>query len=575
MKRSPIFCYALMCILMIPAGRTNCVFAGIDSTAFVSNPILARPTDKSITINVVPKKAYQIYFEYGTSSMIYTNTTETKNSAANIPISFVINNLIPNTRYYYRIRYQGTGSSTFIIGEEHSFTTQRAKGSKFRFGMQADSHLYDKKGIPVMMNVTMQNQNSDSLDFVLDLGDTFGDDHTPTTTTQADMNQLHLDFLPYIGQVCHSAPFFFCLGNHEGERGYYLLQTPPNNIGVYGTLARNYYYSNPIPDGFYSGNTNAEQFGMDLPQNYYAWEWGDALFVVLDVYRNTISSAKPGSWDWTLGATQYNWLSETLKGSKAKFKFVFAHHVRGEGRGAALLAKNFEWGGYDEGGTYTFTGKRPGWELPIHQLMIQNGVNVFFQGHDHLFAKEDLDGLVYQEVPMPSDSSYMIGMLANADAYTANQINGTGYIRVSVCEDSATVDYVKSYLPKDTSETQRNREVAFTYSVKPSSTPVQSEVNLSKEFRLEQNYPNPFNPSTEIKFSIAEAGHATLRVMDVLGREIATLFDGYKQQGEYVYNFSSKCSHGGNLAVQIPSGIYFYQLRVNSSVFTKKMILMK
>ena len=207
--------------------------------------------------------------------------------------------------------------------------------------------------------------------------------------------------------------------------------------------------------------------------------------------------------------------------------------------------------------------------------MIQNGVNVFFQGHDHLFAKEDLDGLVYQEVPMPSDSSYMIGMLANADAYTANQINGTGYIRVTVCADSATVDYVKSYLPKDTSETQRNREVAFTYSVKPSSTPVQSEVNLSKEFRLEQNYPNPFNPSTEIKFSIAEAGHATLRVMDVLGREIATLFDGYKQQGEYVYNFSSKCSHGGNLAVQIPSGIYFYQLRVNSSVFTKKMILMK
>jgi phosphodiesterase/alkaline phosphatase D-like protein len=441
-----------------------------DSTLFVTNEILSRPTTNSITISTFPKKNMQIYFEYGTSSA-YSAQSEVQNAIQNVPSRFVLNNLLPDTRYYYRMRYMETGTTVFKSGTEHTFITQRAKGSTFTFTIEADPHLYDKKGIPSMMNVTLQNQAKDNPDFVFDLGDTFGDDHYPSTITQKEMTDLHYNFLSYIGVVCHSAPFFFVLGNHEGENGYYLLQSPPNNIAVYGTLARKMYYANPIPDAFYSGNTQTEQYGIGLPENYYSWEWGDALFVVLDAYRGYTANAKPDEWDWTLGQKQYEWFRQTLMTSKAKYKFVFAHHVLGENRGGVAIAKLYEWGGYDKKGNWGFTTNRPGWELPIHQLMVKYGVNIFFQGHDHLFAQEVLDGVIYQEVPMPSDSTYTIGMLANADAFISNQIGGTGHVRVTVSPMNTKVDYIRAYLPKDTNTTMKNGEIAFSYTVAPNIIP--------------------------------------------------------------------------------------------------------
>ena len=90
--------------------------------------------------------------------------------------------------------------------------------------------------------------------------------------------------------------------------------------------------------------------------------------------------------------------------------------------------------------------------------------------------------------------------------------------------------------------------------------------NIHSEFMLKQNYPNPFNPSTKISFSIAKAGYATLKVYNSLGREIATLVDGFKSSQSYNVKFD-----GTGLA----SGIYFYHLRVNGYSITKKMVLIR
>ena len=549
---------------------------GVDTTAFVTSSILSRPTDNSVTLTVVPKKGLQLFYEYGTASSNYTFSCDVKTTAANVPVKTLINSLSPNTRYFYRIRYKDTSAARFEAGDEYTFITQRFKGSTYVFGIIADSHLYDKKGIPSMMKVTMQNLANARPDFVLDLGDTFGDDHQPTTITQAEMMKLHLNFMPYIGMVCHLSHFFFCLGNHEGESGYYLLQTPPDNLAVYGTLARKYYYANPYPDGFYTGNKEVENFGMGYPENYYAWEWGDALFVVLDVYRGYTANDKPQGWDWTIGTDQYYWLKQTLEQSNAKFKFVFTHHLSGQGRGAIKLARSFEWGGYENNGTtWGFTANRPGWPLPIHQLMVNNGVNIFFQGHDHLFAQEMLDGVVYQEVPMPSDSTYMIGMLANADAYTSNQLNGSGNLLVTVSSEEAKVEYVRAFLPHDTSATQHNAEVAFSYSVTPRIAAVQERNVPARAVTLEQNYPNPFNPSTDITFKTTEAGQVTLKVYDVLGRLAATLVDGYRQPGTYTTKFSIPDGSTGRNCSSLVSGVYFYQLKVNETILMKKAIFVK
>lgn len=430
--------------------------------------ILGRPTDRSVTASIHSVSDAEYFINYGTNKDFLDQTIPIRIIKAEQSEDIEISQLQPNTRYYYTFSYKKTNSASFTPSPLYTFTTQRSKGSSFCFVIEADEHLYDKKGVRSLYKVTLENQRKDSADFMISLGDTFGDDHTPYETTNDDMKELHKDYLQYLGLVCHSMPFYFCLGNHEGENGFYMKEKPKENIAVYGTLWRKYYYPNPYPNDFYSGNIQKEEFGIEQPENYYAWTWGDALFIVLDVYRHCDINEKPKNWDWTLGQDQYTWLKKTLEQSTSKYKFVFAHHTRGQGRGGVLTAKGYEWGGYEiNKNTWEFDKFRPNWELPIHQLMVKHRVNIFFQGHDHLYAKEELDGIVYQEVPMACDSTYEIGVLANADAYTGIILDGSGHLRVSVDSNDVTVDFIRAYLPADTvNSLHKNREIAYSYSLK-------------------------------------------------------------------------------------------------------------
>jgi len=95
---------------------------------------------------------------------------------------------------------------------------------------------------------------------------------------------------------------------------------------------------------------------------------------------------------------------------------------------------------------------------------------------------------------------------------------------------------------------------------------IKEESSLPKEFVLTQNYPNPFNPTTIIKYDIPGFSFITLKVYDVLGKEIATLVNDEKPAGSYEVEFS---------AIGLPSGIYFYKLQAGNFIETKKMVLMK
>jgi len=83
---------------------------------------------------------------------------------------------------------------------------------------------------------------------------------------------------------------------------------------------------------------------------------------------------------------------------------------------------------------------------------------------------------------------------------------------------------------------------------------------------LYQNYPNPFNPSTNIKFDVPKSGVVNLKIYDMLGREVNTLVNGFRNAGTYEVNFNA-----GNIS----SGIYFYRLQYNGLVMTKKLMLIK
>ncbi|MDP2036988.1 MAG: CHRD domain-containing protein [Ignavibacteria bacterium] len=94
---------------------------------------------------------------------------------------------------------------------------------------------------------------------------------------------------------------------------------------------------------------------------------------------------------------------------------------------------------------------------------------------------------------------------------------------------------------------------------------------LPSSFELSQNYPNPFNPETTIRYKIQAASNVSLKVYDVLGREVATLVNEYKQAGNYKVKFNVETRHGASLQ----SGIYFYRIHANGYSETKKMILIK
>jgi photosystem II stability/assembly factor-like uncharacterized protein len=99
------------------------------------------------------------------------------------------------------------------------------------------------------------------------------------------------------------------------------------------------------------------------------------------------------------------------------------------------------------------------------------------------------------------------------------------------------------------------------------ATSVQNyEGKLVNNYNLYQNYPNPFNPTTIISYSIPKTSFVTIKVYDILGREVTTLVDGEKSPGNYKINFN---------ASSYSSGVYFYQLKAGNFSQTKKLILLK
>jgi len=222
--------------------------AGNDFFAQPYSIVLGRPSDHSITASVMAEQSMQYFIEYGLQSATYTATTTEITNTPGIPDEIELNGLSANAQYYYRLNYRPSAFAAYEASPEYHFRTQRPAGSSFTFTIEADEHLYDHKGTPDIYNLTLQNQAAANPDFMLSLGDMFGDDHEPYTISEAELDSLHKYYRPFLGSICHSIPFYFCLGNHEGENDFYMAQTPPNNLAIWGTKYRQLYYPNPFPD---------------------------------------------------------------------------------------------------------------------------------------------------------------------------------------------------------------------------------------------------------------------------------------------------------------------------------------
>ena len=258
--------------------------------SFSGTEHLGIPTDSSIVINIVPDQDINVYYQYSTILGGPYTDTPTLLATAGEPHEITIDGLQPDTRYYYRMVYQIPGNS-WVTRTEYKFYTQRAKGSTFVFTITSDSHI----NVAGLGNVTEYRQAlariaNDEPDIHLDLGDTFEMDYVNSASV-ADANYLYQRASNMMGLISHSSPIFLAMGNHENEEGWNFDDTYPQPI--YGMNARKRYFPLPIPGRFYTGNEDVSETrvsGDHLREDYYAFTWGDALFVVFDPFQYTMDN---------------------------------------------------------------------------------------------------------------------------------------------------------------------------------------------------------------------------------------------------------------------------------------------
>lgn len=485
--RRPITFVTALALAALALGRVDPAAsnAAVDDL-LAGGEVLSRPTDQGATVRAIAARPLTAAVEWGTSSGQFGRTTPAVHAAAGEPVDLVLSGVASDTDCFYRLRLlpdDQPGSPQ--LGPERRFHTQRRSGSAFTFVVQADPHL-DENSNPDVYAQTLTNELADAPDFLVDLGDAAMTDRCVISGNDLCRRERAVAYEQVasrnalmrssFARVAHSLPLMLVLGNHEGEGGW-LENGSANNLSAWGVRARKFFYANPEPDGFYSGS-EADDRLVGRRQNYYAFEWGDALFVVIDPFTYTMSKptryTDADMWNWTLGGDQYRWLERTLSTSRARFKFVFSHHMVGgsgpEARSGAAYAGRFEWGGRNIDGSWGFTDRRPGWSKPIHQLLVDNRVTIWFHGHDHVYVRESLDGVVYQEVPQPSTRRYDGPDLAKEYGYLGtmgdNAFSSSGHLRVSVQPTEVRVSYVRAVAPGEETARLRNGEVITTYVAK-------------------------------------------------------------------------------------------------------------
>ena len=193
-------------------------------------------------------------------------------------------------------------------------------------------------------------------------------------------------------------------------------------------------------------------------------------------------------------------------------------------------------------------------------------------------------------VELTSFSASTIGSTVKLSWNTATEINNYGFeVERKVGSLQSTVgNYEKigfvngngnSNSPKDYSFVDDNVSAGkYSYRLKQIdndgqfeySKTIEVDFNGVKNFELSQNYPNPFNPSTSIQYAIGSRQFVSLKIFNLLGKEVTTLVNEYREAGSYEINFDASSASGG-----LPSGVYIYKLQAGDYIQTRKMTLIK
>lgn len=382
--------------------------------------ILNSPKQTTICLSIMFYKDTEAYIEYNDTR------SEILKFKALVPQKIELERLMPNRLNKYTLYYRHIDAHEYTCSKVYEFKTIPSPLEPFSFTITADSHLDENCDVSIYKN-TMEQAAKENPSFHIDLGDTFMVDKYRDDYTKSYAQYIAQRF--YFSLLCNKCPLFLVQGNHDGEGS-------DNRRGMTE----------------WAKAQREMLFPTQYNRNYYSFEWGKTLIVVLDPFSCTQRSGMKDPWNRTLGKEQYEWLKCTLLKSGATHKFVFIHNlvggidIKGKARGGAEAAKLYEWGGYSESGIYDFKVKRPDWDMPIHDLLKKCGVSVVFHGHDHVYANQEYDGIKYICVPQPSIKNKP-GNIEYAKEYgycSGILKNQPGFINVSINKNLITVEYITS-----------------------------------------------------------------------------------------------------------------------------------
>lgn len=316
--------------------------------------------------------------------------------------------------------------------------TARPPGTPFRFALITDTHVVPRDPVPAptfvgtdfggvqestLLSVTSEVRAGQP-DFLLNLGDTldfhaFGFNEPPPDGVYTKLG--YLNYRRLLGDTLGHVAHFPVIGNWDGESGC------NTDEEIQRSLAQRLVYvpgpgRDTYPEG---GSANGD---------YYAFTWGDALFVVLNVMTYTPTCHLLGTFpglpdDWTLGDDQLAWLERTLAAATARWRFLFIHHTVGGAAG------DFNNSAYGRGGGQA---ARVGEQAVVHDLMMRHGAQIFFYAHDHVFTDMVVDGIHYT-LPGSAGAPWKFNQLETG---YSQYWPDSGHARVDVSAARVKVDLV-------------------------------------------------------------------------------------------------------------------------------------
>jgi FlgD Ig-like domain len=384
-------------------------------------------------------------------------------------------------------------------------------------------------------------------------------------------------------------------GNHEEVDGWDYDGTP-NNTAIWSGRMLLKYFAPPLPDSFYSGNTDHFP-DLGLPGDYWACSIGDLRIRALDPYlystqRPHNSHGETGGtlngWDWKLGDQQYEWLHDDLVSNQSPYSMVAVHHLTscytgsGEyyGRGGIEIAKysvahrpSFEWGGEDSTGANVLSMRRPNWIYgAMHDMLTALGNQLVLKGHDHFHARQSLDGMLYVTLAKPDDTGEQTGDLWGwrwwshyPDSVTTFEPN-SGFLSIIVQSDHCTHAYIQTF-PVSGIGT-----VLDSFTILPHGTVSASTLDdATRVTSIRSIAPNPARGASRIEFELGRDGAVQLGVYDVTGRLVREILRAAMASGPHVASWDGRDSSGHRVA----AGVYFAKLVTRERVDAVKMIVIR